>query len=104
MVRDLALDMNISRASQLQYTIPDSGLARKVSRIRVRDADFAGLRCPRQGTRAVLGSQGPDAANSCRWRYRIAESPSTGWATFRCARPREELWGLNIAAMTAKSE
>jgi hypothetical protein len=29
MVRDLALDMNISRASQLQYTIPDSGVACK---------------------------------------------------------------------------
>jgi cytochrome c peroxidase len=29
MVRDLALDMNISRASQLQYTIPDSRLTCK---------------------------------------------------------------------------
>jgi hypothetical protein len=29
MVRDLALDMNISSASQLQYTITGSGLARK---------------------------------------------------------------------------
>src|ERR1019366_2869134 len=30
MVRGLALDMNISRASQLQYTIPDSGIACKL--------------------------------------------------------------------------
>src|SRR3981189_3737452 len=37
MVRDLALDMNISRASQLQYTIPDSRLTCKFGGVSVPD-------------------------------------------------------------------
>jgi hypothetical protein len=40
MVRDLALDMNISLASQLQYTIPGSGLARKFRECGFAAPDF----------------------------------------------------------------
>jgi hypothetical protein len=54
MVRDLALDMNISRASQLQYTIPNGGLARKFRE--------CGYEAPISASRMVpFGSRAPPA-------------------------------------------